>query len=157
MTSLDEPKRLRITDAARDNLKESLVIHAVEKFADVHPPNETVRIGAQKFLSAFNGGDEPLIFPARPGIENKHFVINGYEIIVKQPMHHTITDRSDGDDALFVITNSKDTVGAMTVNAVSKFTMKVTEVPLKIVLKSVQFLGGAFAFAESEPALPDIS
>lgn len=143
-------------NTAGENCEKCVVVHAVEELFDVRPPDETVRMGGEEFLSAFYTRQKPLTFTTRPRVVNKSFVINGDQIIIDQTVDHAIADWNNRNDPLFVVVDGKNTIGTMSITAAIQIFMEFQQILLQIILKMIQFPVGFFALTESKPAMPDI-
>jgi len=153
----DELTRCWTPDLPENGIRQNAVIHAVEKLSDVRPPDETTRMGGQEFLGAPDACQKALALTARPGVIGKGFVEDGHEVIVKQTMNDPVANARAGYFALFVITDGKFPVSAMTIGSVHKVALKTGKVFLKIKLETMQLSRHLLALAVSEPASPDIS
>lgn len=146
-----------ILDFKRKNFKQRFLINAVEKFPDISLPNIGERVLFQKCLCPLNRAEQTFFHAARPRVVNESLIINTIQIIVHQPMHHSISNRGYRNFSSFVIAHHKFFITAMPVSSIIQILEQRKNVLFQTILELVQFLGAAFSFSEGKPAVPYIS
>src|SRR3989339_866349 len=120
----NKPLRFGISYPTTNNFQKFVLFDVIKKFSNIRPPNKTARIFFKKELRSGQRAGQPFVFPARPNIVSKNFVVNFHQIFIYQPMNHAVAHTNHRDVTSFTVGNGEMSVWAWQIMAIIQIQME---------------------------------